>query len=96
MVAKKARFAGARLVMLFAVEDEDGDVENMSTEPLLISAKEWRAAWFTPSSGEVIARAIAQIETPPAADPTNNGNGTNRQQKRAATRKRKTTGARKR
>lgn len=63
-MSKTAKFAGARIVFTFSVEDEEGDVETYTTQEIAVSSKEWRRKWATDASGEIVAQAIATIEAP--------------------------------
>lgn len=82
-MSKTAKFAGAQVVFFFMVEDEEGDVETVPTQPLNINSKTWRSEWESPGAQAVIDQAVLQLQTPTGT------NGTNRQQRRQAARKKK-------
>lgn len=62
-MSKTAKFAGARVVFTFAVEDEEGDVDTYSTQEIVVTSKDWRQKWSSEGSSALIAQAVAQIES---------------------------------
>lgn len=87
-MTKTAKLAGVTLQLNFAVEDEDGDVETILTQPINIVAKAWRTGWASEASNALIADAIERLTAPPAPEITKSEtNGSNRAQRRQAVRK---------
>lgn len=74
-MTRTAKFAGAQVVFFFAVEDEDGDVDNVPTQPITVKAKEWRNGWSSEASTALIAGCVAQLEaaTPSEPEPSDDG-----------------------
>lgn len=59
----RVRFAGVHIVYNFTVEDEDGDVSPLSTQPFAVPAKTWRTEWETGASKRLREQSMAQVQT---------------------------------